>query len=296
MEIVVFGAGSLGSLLGGLLARTHQVTLVGRDPHMAAIGQSGLAVGGEFEFRTYPNVETELRTTADLGVVAVKAFDTEAAARALAGRVDTVVSVQNGMGNEGILQDEHDHVLAGTCTYGARLDNPGQVSCTGCGQIACGPLDADRDADFERATRVSRAFACAGLETVVERDMTRRRWEKLAVNAGINPVSALARVPNGALSAGSAHDLATRATCEAAATAREHGVSLTDEDAIAALETVIETTATNDASMYQDIQAGRRTEIDAISGFIIERARAPVPVSETLLRLIRTWERGHGVR
>jgi 2-dehydropantoate 2-reductase len=331
MEIVVFGAGSLGSLIGGLLAREHDVTLVGRDPHVSVVRRSGLDVGGAFEFTVRPDARTDLSafsSTADLGVVTVKAFDTEAAARALSGRVETVLSLQNGMGNEQILGTELDRVLAGTCTYGAVLREPGVVNCTGRGEVVCGPFGAagsetsgetdrsgpadradragsddrgdhgDHDACEDRcaAERVGNALRSAGIEATVAEDMADRLWEKLAVNAGINPVTALARVPNGALRSGNAHELAVRAARETARVAREGGVDLADGKAVAALEGVIETTAANESSMLQDVRAVRRTEIDAISGHVADRAIGSVPVTETLRDLVRAWERGQSLR
>jgi 2-dehydropantoate 2-reductase len=92
MKVVVFGAGSLGSLLGGLLAREHDVTLIGRDPHVTAIRESGLRVEGAFEATTTPTATTDgTGLSGDVALVTVKAFDTEDAADALAsGAFDAV--------------------------------------------------------------------------------------------------------------------------------------------------------------------------------------------------------------
>jgi 2-dehydropantoate 2-reductase len=290
MEIVVLGAGSLGSLVGGLCAREHRVTLVGRDPHIGAVRDSGLHVGGAFDFTVHPAARTDPPPTADLALVTVKAFDTEAAARDLADcDLDAVCSLQNGLGNEEVLAAHLDGVLAGTCTYGARLVEPGRVECTGIGEIALGAPDGG---DSARAGRVGRALQAAGIETAVADDMPRRRWEKLAINAGINPTTALARVPNGALSNGPLAGIAREAARETARVAREQGVDLGDEAAVAALDGVVEATAANTSSMLQDVAAGRRTEIDAINGAVLDRAGRPVPVNRTLAGLVRAWEAG----
>ncbi|MHB9286989.1 ketopantoate reductase family protein [Halobacteriales archaeon Cl-PHB] len=295
MEVCVFGAGSLGSLLGGFLARDHDVTLVGRDPHVGAVRESGLQVTGRAEFTVRPAAGTTPPASADLGLVTVKAHDTEAAARALADvDLDAALSLQNGLGNEATLAAALDcPVLAGICTYGARLTDPGVVECTGVGEVALGSRDGGRSAT---ADRVGEAFDAAGLKTTVATDMPRRLWEKLAVNAGINATTALARLPNGALLDGQAGDVAREAARETARVAGEAGVDLDANDAAQAVDEVASDTAANTSSMHQDVLAERRTEVDAINGAVVDRADQPVPVNETLASLIRGWERERGLR
>jgi 2-dehydropantoate 2-reductase len=300
MEIVVFGAGSLGSLVGGLLAREHAVTLVGRDPHAEAVREAGLRVGGRFSFEVQPAATTDgTGLAADLAIVTVKVSDTEAAAETLAtGAFDAILSLQNGMGNEEILADHLDcPVLAGTVTYGAVLRDAGFVECTGRGEVVLGPREGGTS---EAADAVGRAFDAAGIETTIADDMPRRLWEKLAVNAGINATTALARVENGALLDGPAHEVAADAARETARVARAEGVELSDDEAVRAVERVAEATAPNTSSMYQDVLADRRTEIEAINKYIVSHAGAretqetiPVPVNRTLTNLLRAWENEH---
>ncbi|PSP36378.1 2-dehydropantoate 2-reductase [Halobacteriales archaeon QH_10_70_21] len=298
MDVVVFGAGSLGSLVGGLLAREHDVTLVGREPHVSAVRERGLRIEGELEATVRPAARTAAPASADLALVCVKAFDTPAAADALAD-VDSGVccSLQNGMGNEAVLAERVDAaVLAGTCTYGAMRPEPGVVRCTGVGEVVVGARGGGPSAT---ADRVGAAFEAAGLETTVAGDMPRRLWEKLAVNAGINATTALARVDNGALLEGDAGAVATDAAREVARVAGAEGVELSAAAAAAALERVADATAANTSSMRQDVQADRRTEVDAIGGYVTERAREhglDVPVNATMTRLLRAWETGRGLR
>lgn len=298
MEILVFGAGSLGSLLGGLLARTHDVTLVGRDPHVAAIEADGLRVSGAIETTVHPNARVDPPESTDLAVVCVKTFDTEAAAGALADcDIDVCLSVQNGLGNEQVLADRVEAtVLAGTCTYGALRPGPGRVECTGVGRIALGPREGGESAT---ADRVGEAFEAGGLTTTVASDMPRRLWEKLAVNAGINATTALARLENGALRSGDGREIAATAARETAAVAAAEGVSLSETEAEGALARVAEATAENTSSMHQDVLATRRTEVDAINGYVERRGEAhgiETPVNATLAGLVRAWETASGVR
>ncbi|MBX0287634.1 ketopantoate reductase family protein [Haloarcula salinisoli] len=291
MDIAVVGAGSLGSLLGGLLAREHDVTLVGRDPHMERVASDGLRVRGVEQFHSEPAGRTDVPASADLAVVAVKSDDTAAVAEQLADcDLEVCLSVQNGMGNEEILADALScPVLAGTCTYGARLEEPGTVAFTGRGEVVLGAREGGESAVGQR---VGAAFTEAGIDATVATDMPRRLWAKLAVNTAINATTALARVENGALADGPGADLAADAARETARVAREQGVDLTDERAVALTRQVVRDTAANRSSMLEDVAAGRPTEIDAINGYVVRVAEEPVPVNETLTRLVRTWAAG----
>lgn len=299
MEIVIFGAGSLGSLVGAVLARDHEVTLVGREDHVEAVREHGLVLEGELEAAVAPRATTDgTELAADLAVVAVKSADTPQAADVLAtGAFEAVLSLQNGMGNEETLADALAcPVLAGTASYGAVLRKPGVVECTGVGEIVLGDR---RGTPSAIADRVGAAFRAAGLETTVTDGMDRRLWEKLAVNAGINAVTALTATENGAVLEAPAEDVARDATRETARVARAEDVALSNREALAALEAVATETAANASSMRQDLRAERRTEIDAINGYVLERGAAhglEVPTNRVLAALVRTWERGHDLR
>jgi 2-dehydropantoate 2-reductase len=295
MEIVVLGAGSLGSLLGGLLSTAHDVTLVGRDPHVSAVRESGLTLTGAVERTVRPDARTEPPAGADLAVVTVKSYDTPTAAAALADcSLDAAVSLQNGMGNEERLAAALScPVLAGTCTYGALLEEPGTVRCTGIGDVVLGPRAGGRSTAGDR---VGEAFRGGDIRTTVASDMPRRLWRKLAVNAGINATTALARVENGALVDGPAGETTREAARETARVADAQGVDLDPEAAAERTINVAETTAENVSSMHQDVRGERRTEVDAINGYVVDQAVQAVPINRTLASLLRAWERERGLR
>jgi len=298
MEILVYGAGALGSLVGGLLARAHEVTLVGRDPHMRRVREDGLRIDGEIDAHVRPRALTDgTHRSADLAVVTTKAYDTDAAARTLAtGEYDAVCSLQNGFTEERLVAALDPTVLAGTASYGARFVEPGRVTCTGVGEVVVGSLSGGND---PLAQRVGGAFDEAGIETTVAADMPRRRYEKLAVNAGINGPSALTRLPNGETLDGPGGEAAREAAREVARVARADEVALGEDAAVAALERVAADTAANRSSMREDVAAGRRTEVDAIYGAATERADrfgVAAPTCRTVASLIRAWEVGAGVR
>lgn len=296
MRIVVFGAGSLGSLLGGLLAREHRVTLVGRDPHVSTVREDGLWISGTIETHVSPDATTDgADLAADLALVTVKSYDTAEAARTLStGEFGAVLSLQNGIGNEERLARDLDcPVLAGTASYGATLVGPGRVACTGVGRVVLGPPEGGESVLGER---VGAAFAAAGIEATVVPDMLRRLWEKCAVNAGINPVTALAGVENGAILDEPAWSIAHEATRETARVASENGVDLSEQTATDALRRVASATRENTSSMAQDLEKGRRTEIDAINGYVVRNAQGSVPTNALLTGLVKTWENWRGLR
>jgi len=298
MEVLVYGAGALGSLIGGLLARAHDVTLVGRDPHMRRVREDGLRIEGEADAHVHPRALTDgTHRAADLALVTTKAYDTDAAARALAtGEYGAVCSLQNGLTEERLVAALEPTVLAGTASYGALLVEPGRVTCTGVGEVVVGSLAGGRD---PLAERVGAALDDAGIETTVAADMPRRRYEKLAVNAGINGPSALARLSNGATLDGPAGAVAREAAREVARVARADGTALGEAEAVDAVERVAADTAANRSSMLEDVAAGRRTEVDAIYGAVVDRADGfgvGAPTCRTLASLIRARELGEGAR
>lgn len=286
MHVQVFGAGSLGTLVGALLDRAGvDVHLVGRR-RVADAFEGGVRVEGVEEFVASPSFSTEPRP-ADLTLVTVKSYDTREAAETLApvvGEGDTVVSIQNGMGNEEILDETLDAtVLGGTTTYGANLrPDEGCVGYTGRGEVIVGDYAGGETVEAEGV-----ADALVGVEARATDAMDAALWEKLAVNAAINPVTALTGLRNGE-AAERATDVMRRAAEEVERVASAEGVRI-DGAAERAFE-VARATAENESSMLQDVRAGRRTEIDALNGYIVKRADetgVETPTNATLAALIR---------
>ena len=290
MRVQVFGAGSLGTLIGALLADAGtDVHLVGR-PRVVRAFEDGVRVTGTEEFVAYPSFSAEPRE-ADVTLVTVKSYDTDAAAETLAstvGEEDTVVSLQNGMGNEGTLDAALDAtVFGGTATYGANLlTEDGVVEYAGEGRVLVGDY---RGGASVEARRVADALDGLRVEPTDEIDV--RLWEKLAVNAAINPVTALTGTRNGE-AAERAGDVMRSAAREVERVAAERGVEV--EDAPCRAVEVAEATADNVSSTLQDVRAGRRTEIDALNGYVVDAAEGTdvdVPINRTLAALVRALDR-----
>lgn len=297
MDIVVFGAGSIGSLLGGLLSRVHDVTLIARPDHVELVNRNGLVIDGLQEWHVHPEARTEVAgLEADLALVTVKSYDCEVAARELSrASVDAVCSVQNGMGNEETLAEFlSDPVLGGTTTYGADRRAPGSVTMTGEGVVTLG-LFHGGDRDLLMA--IASAFDEAGINVETVDDIHTTLWRKLVVNAAINPVTALARCRNGAVADEPLASIARVAASETVAVAAETGIYLDEEAAIETVFDVARATADNRSSMLQDVLAERRTEIDAINATVVDRTEeVAVPVNATLSGLVVGWERTNELR
>ncbi len=301
MRIVVMGAGSMGCLLGGYLARAgHRVFLV--DPlteRTEAIESDGITVegvGGDFEVEASAGSIYAGDAPPDLVLVCVKAYDTAAAANDIAeflGADTVVLTLQNGVGNIERLAYTlpREQLLAGTTSLGANLLGPGRVHHAGEGKTHIGDVYPERS---DRAEKIAAVFTEARLPAVAADDIHELVWNKLAVNVGINALTALLRVRNGRiLAAEGATKILEPAVAECIAVAEESGVSLDPETVMARVKDVARRTASNRSSMLMDILGGRRTEIDAINGAVVHRGRelgVAVPVNETLTHLVHALE------
>src|SRR2546426_3131577 len=129
VRILVFGAGAIGSLLGGLLSRENEVTIVGRKHHVDAINRKGLHISGATTFLAWPTAVTAVPTgDYDAIFVATKAYDTAAAVDALRAfwRQSTFVTLQNGLGNAEALAAKAARVVAGGASGGGPLGAPAE--------------------------------------------------------------------------------------------------------------------------------------------------------------------------
>lgn len=299
MHIAVVGAGAIGSLLGGSLSESHRVTLVGHEnPHLEAMNEEGLVVrrpdGSTERFDVQATPAHPAVEGADLLILAVKSYDTESAMEDVAPYLGEtrVLTVQNGLGNAETIREfvPERKVYAGTTTNGADLEEPGVVRHTGWGDTTIGRMWGPTD-DFVQ--EVADSFREAGFETEVVDRVERAIWEKVLVNVGINPVTALAGVPNGRLVTDAAGErLLETAVEEAATVARTEGHTF-ETDPVERTKAVAKATAENRSSMRQDVESGSKTEIGALNGAIVDRASArnvPVPVNRTLTDAVRLLE------
>lgn len=294
MRIAIIGAGALGGVIGFHLASVADVVLVDQwTEHVAAINARGLNCerDGVEAVRPIRAVgDGGAAGPCDVALVTVKARQTPWAAEACRAALapgGIGYTLQNGLGNREILADVLGvgRVGQGVTALGATLLGPGRVRHAGVGATVLGA-----EPEPALAGMLAGLFAAAGLPASVGDDVEALVWGKLVVNAGINPLAALLRVPNGAIAdTPAARALMATAAAEAAAVAAARGVALPYPDPAAQVEAVLRATATNRSSMLQDVLRGAPTEIDAISGAVArEGARLGVatPLNAALAALV----------
>ena len=293
-SLLLVGTGALASLFGARLAAAGvHVTMLGTWPEgLAALGEHGvrLVEAGSAE-RAWPvRVAADPAECRDIpyALVLVKAWQTGRAAQQLAVCLPVdglALTLQNGWGNRETLAQAlgPQRVALGTTTLGATLLAPGVVRAGGQGPVTLG--------SHPRVGPLAGLLAEAGFDVRMAEDVAGLAWGKLVINAAINPLTALLRVPNGELlTRPEARELMGLAAAEAAAVGIAQGLRLPFTDPVAAAEDVACRTAANHSSMYQDVQRGRPSEIDAICGAVVQagqRVGVPTPVNRTLWLLVR---------
>jgi 2-dehydropantoate 2-reductase len=317
IKVGIFGAGAIGGYVGGRLRLAGQdVVLVGRAAFAGEIAAHGLrltALDG-FDRRLAPD-ELRVATTpdalagCDVVLVTVKSGDTVTAARALrpiVGASTVVVSFQNGVRNPEVLTHELGaRVLAGMVPFNVLRRGPGHLH-----QGVSGALHIEDDA---RARPLVDALRSAGLAVRTERDMRAIQWGKLLLNLN-NPLNALAGVPLREELA-SRHFRRVLADCqtEALRALAKAGIRARMEAPLPAqllpvllrlpdllyrliAATLIRIDPEARSSMWEDLERGRPTEIDSLSGEVVRLANSvglSAPANETVMQLVREAE-GHG--
>ncbi len=301
MKVTILGTGAMGCLMGYRLAAHAEVTLLGTwRQAVETICDQGLRVEDSRATRTVKlRATTDPRECADsdLMLVLVKAWQTELAVertRAALAADGLALTLQNGLGNYEILCSTFGAAgsAAGATTSGATLVAPGHIRLGGDGAIQV--------AQHPKANRAQSLFEEAGLTVTVEKDRDSILWGKVVINAAINPLAALLHVPNGELAARpSARRLMQSLAREAAQVAQHAAIRLPYVDAASRATEVAEATAHNRSSMLQDIDRGRRTEIDAINGAIVGKAHAlglEAPLNSAAWQLVLALQEGSAPR
>lgn len=296
-SVLIVGTGAMASLFAARLAASGiEVKMLGTwKESIRALNEGGVHLtDGDGIEQVFPVEATQdpLECVGNkFALILVKSYQTRRAAEQLKiclAKDGIALTLQNGLENDTKLAAVlgEDRVASGVTTIGATLLEPGRVRFGGEGKISL--------SEHARLSPLSEILSQAGFLVETAQDTESLVWGKLVVNAAINPLTALLKIPNGELlTRRSAHKLMNLVTLETVNVAEAIGVQLPYSDPISVVESVAERTASNKSSMLKDVLRGSQTEIDAISGAIVkigERKNIPVHLNQALWLLINAIE------
>ncbi|HEV3426386.1 MAG TPA: 2-dehydropantoate 2-reductase [Paraburkholderia sp.] len=305
MKVAVMGAGAVGCYYGGMLARAgHDVVLIGRSQHVEAIERDGLRLETQsFDERIGA---PHLRASADASAVAgaqlvlfcVKSTDTVSAGKSIAPHLlddALVLTLQNGVDNAERLRTAITQDVAAAVVYVAsEMAGPGHVRHNGRGELV---IEPSRSGENSSET-VARALIAAGVPTEVSANVRGALWAKLVLNCAYNALSAIAQLPYGRLVQGvGVRDAMRDVVAECKAVAQADGVTL-PPDVDVAVRRIAETMQEQYSSTAQDLARGKRSEIDHLNGFVVQRGEAlgiATPANRLLHTIVKLVEdKAHG--
>jgi 2-dehydropantoate 2-reductase len=301
VRIAVVGCGAVGSLFAANLAQLDDVEVWAYDlaqDHVDAINERGLRLSGAGEVvgRLQATSDPAKLPACDFGIVATKSMHTTpaiaACARAFAG--GAVCSVQNGVGNEEAIAEHVDRVIRGTTFPAGRILEPGHVQWDVKGETTIGPYEP-RPAPMEEVERLADACTRAGLPTAAVVDARGPQWRKLIFNAATNPVGALTRLSHGRVcERPPLRRLVTGLVDEGKAVVAAQEIELdADPEELIDHAAKPEVAYDHKASMLQDVEARRETEIDYLNGGIVRFGRehgVATPLNEMITALVKGLE------
>lgn len=302
MKIAVLGAGAMGMLFGGYLSQKNEVYLVEvNEDRVKFINENGLRVrekdGTDGHFFPKAVSKTDDIGPVDLVIVFVKAMFTVDALshnRGLIGPDTYIMTLQNGAGHEAKLGQFTDmaHVVIGSTQHNSSVIENGHVNHGGSGKTSIGLPGGGS----EVLQPIAENLTACGFECVTSNEVKKQIWTKLFTNTAASSLTAVLQVSLGYIfSDPSAHELMVKLCQEAVAVANAEGFATFDEaEVIAGVETVCKNAPNGYTSIYADVRDGRRTEVDTISGSVVDAAHAlnvPVPCHETIVSLIHALER-----
>ncbi len=301
MRIAVLGGGgAMGGLFGGYLARAGEdVVLVDvSQAAVDAIDRDGLAIeekdGSTATVRVKASSKPNDVGTVDLIVNFVKCYHTEAAIAAampMLGDNTAILTLQNGWGNADRIAAAagKPRVMVGLTYHSGTLLGPGRVKHSGIGLTTVGELDGAQSQRLEAAVA---AFRKAGIETTPSSRIIDEIWKKLALNVCTLPTSALLRFQ--------AHELIQHEgtialmrglLAEVVAVAKAQGINLDYAERWQAIAKLLEQAIGARASMLQDVEANRQTEIDVVNGAIVDagkRDSVPTPLNDAMVWMVKS--------
>lgn len=299
---IIGGAGAMGGVFGGRLAQGGaEVTLIDvAHEAVEAIKTNGLRLddksGGSQIVRVRAVTSSSEVGPVDLVLIFVKCYHTEDAVRSAAPLLaenTVVLSLQNGWGNAPRIANivGQARVVVGVTYHSATVLGPGHVQHTGRSTTFIGELDGKMS---DRLTLIADTFNAAGVETMPTDNVLQTIWSKLALNVCTLPTSALLSFYAGQLVEHEGTlDLMRALLQETITVAKAQNIDLDFDERWEAITGLLSRATGARASMLQDVENRRRTEIDVINGAVVEAGRRlniPTPYNETMVWLVKSLE------
>ncbi len=309
MKILVFGLGALGTVYSCLLQQQgHEITGVDHEPVVKAIQQHGVQVKGIWgEHKAVLNqvvssLDELKEQDFDIIIISVKSYETDEVARQLRNIISAntyLVLAQNGYGNFETASRyiPPQQIILGRVIFGSETISAGEAMVT---VIADDVIlgSPDNLIDMELLQQFAEIFSRAGIPTRASSDIMRYVWGKIIYNSALNPLGAILEVPYGKLAEISySKDLMDQVIEEIFSVLKASHQSTMWENAAAYRKDfyaqLVPVTAAHHASMLQDIQRGRKTEIDSLNGAVVELGRKygiDTPVNKYITLMLKAKE------
>lgn len=296
MRIAFIGSGAIGSLFGGLLRKEgFDCILIGRQNHTEAIKKNGLSISGIDNFNVKIDASSNHMDAkgSDVLVITTKAYDTKTALLDILPILNDnmiVMSLQNGAGNiEELLKFvDKERIIGAVTSMGAFLEAPGRVQFRGKGTTIIGPITEKSN----YAKDVVEIFNQAGIKAELTKDIEGEIWSKVIINSAINTLASIFEGENGILLDCNLLEIVKEVTAEGKKILNRNGVDIPD-NIFEKTTDVIQNTSKNINSTLSYLRKGNRTEIDYISGKIVEIANKfgiEAPYNKTLLSMVKYKE------
>ncbi len=304
MRIIIVGAGAMGGLFGGLLKRAgNDVVLVDSwKAHVDAINHNGLLLERDRQRLTVPipaMLPEDADGAAELVIVFTKSFSTKAAVSAIKGVIAEktwVLTLQNGIGHVDVIQQfiPCDRIVYGVTTYPSDLAGPGHIRSEGEGTVKLMSVSGERGPMVQA---IDETFNRAGICCEIDPDVLVAIWEKLAFNSVMNALTAVMGLTVGQVGeANEGRKLAEQIVDEVISVAHWENISVDKVRIMSMISMAFEQHREHRPSMFQDVLAKKKTEIDSINGAVIREADKlglQLPVNETVFRMVKTIEKAY---
>ena len=301
MKVCVVGCGAVGSLFAANLAQLDDVEVWAYDvsrAHVDAINANGLRLTGAGDVLGHPRATTDAAELpqCNFGIVATKAMHTESAIAAAAHAFadGAVATVQNGVGNEEVVAAHVARVIRGTTFPAGKILEPGVVQWDVKGETTLGPFEP-KPAGADEIARLADACTRGGMPASAVSDARPAQWRKVIFNASTNPIGALTGLTHGRVcERPDLRAIVSTLVAEGKAVATAQGIVLdADPEDLIDHAAKPEVAYDHKASMLQDVEARRATEIDFLNGGIARFGRelgVPTPLNDAITRLVKGLE------